>query len=151
MLMMDTMQASAWWEEREREKDGGFVGASNLLCNCLCQKQRERERVWRRLGQTFGALITSMRKCFKCDRSQKRRACSAETLSKAVSTLHCPHALSLSLTLSCSLSLSASFLRHLCAMASRRHFVFRITMEHGMRKVTACCGKSFDVGAEENA
>lgn len=134
---------------------GEGEGGRRRLCWCkqftlqLFMPKAERERQGgRRLGQTFGALITSMRKCFKCDRSQKRRRLLSGNAVKGSQHFALP-ARALSHSLSC--SLSASFLRHLCAMASRRHFVFRITMEHGMRKVTACCGKSFDVGAEENA
>lgn len=36
-------------------------------------KSRKRSKGRRRNEATFGALITTMRKCFKCDRSQKRR------------------------------------------------------------------------------
>lgn len=115
-----------------RDGDGdGFVGASNLLCNCLCQKQSERERGGggrKRVGQTFGALITSMRKCFKCDRSQKRRRLLSGNAVKGSQHFALPRP-------------SRSLFCHLCAMASRRHFVFRITMVHGIRKLTACCGK----------
>lgn len=36
-------------------------------------KSRKKSKGRRRNEATFGALITTMRKCFKCDRSQKRR------------------------------------------------------------------------------
>lgn len=102
-----------------RDGDGdGFVGASNLLCNCLCQKQREQEIGGggrKRVGQTFGALITSMRKCFKCDRSQKRRRLLSGNAVKGSQHFALPRP-------------SRSLFCHLCAMASRRHFVFRITI-----------------------
>lgn len=95
-------------------------------------KSRKRSKGRRRNEATFGALITTMRKCFKCDRSQKRRRRLLSGNAVKGSQHFALSALSFSLYFALYLSLS---------MQWRRHFVFRITMGHGTRKFTACCGK----------